>query len=395
MGRSIFQQMTCSMALTAFFAISSLHALGVSDQQQKKNIKDATHAIAKLRRETGLKKREARKMATFIETKLPSRIPTQGYYFSRKKTRLPRTIQVDPETGMIFIHLKKHNCKVLGHGARKLATRSIRYSHKRPEVVAHCETKYKIDNEIKAIRALQGRPGIFQVHAILENSKSNSTYYSLMSKLYGGGDLKTFLEKNKKKVTFRQKLRFMLDILKGIESMHKTKYAHRDLGLRNYFVDCGKKCNVKKAKVYVADLGRAAKNGETMERGAQGGYSILAPEGLAYDKLTGDDYIYTDIYALGCIFYRIMHNKKSSWNDVNMLRDQTIPVEARQQRHREQLTTYIKQRKEEIKLLFTKGKEAPKMQQFEQLILKMIDPVRENRPTATELRQALQAIIAG
>src|SRR5437879_4567328 len=75
-------------------------------KQARKRDRRATHKIKKCFRNLGTKKRSIYKMALFIETELPKKIGEEGhYYFSRAKTKLARTIEVDPQSKRIFIHL--------------------------------------------------------------------------------------------------------------------------------------------------------------------------------------------------------------------------------------------------------------------------------------------------
>jgi len=354
----------------------------------------ATLAIGKNCKPLALSTGEIFEMATFIETKMQEEKKLGKTYFSRRNTGLARSIQIDPATGSVFIHLKLHGVCGIGEGARKKITRSILYSRDKPEVLAHCYSSFQIDSEIQAVHDLRGQPGLYDVKALLTKvCKDGKIAHSMMTKYYSGGDLRALVEKNHKKLSLGQRLQFAHDILVGIESMHKNGYSHRDLGLRNYFVDYVGKGKNRRAYAVVGDLGRAAKQGKTDERGAQGGSSQLAPEAIAYDKLAGDDYLYTDIYALGCAFYRILHCEKAPWNDVDSMENEKIAVNQRINRAKMEIMKFWKLRSQlHSSSKKKKGLPAP-IVAFENLIRKMVDPERSNRGTASELRVMLEKIM--
>ena len=138
---------------------------------------------------------------------------------------------------------------------------SIQYSPTKPKYVAFSETTYPNDNETKAIMDLQALPGLYKVFSILDRKdKDGKKNHAFISKYYSRGDLSHFMKKYRKKISFNDKIRFARDILIGLESMHTKGYAHRDLGLKNYFVER----RGKKFVPVIADFGRAAFAGETL-----------------------------------------------------------------------------------------------------------------------------------
>lgn len=354
----------------------------------------ATKAMAKRCPNLGLSIPDLFEIANYIETKMPEERQTGRSYFSRKSTNLARSLQVDPQNGFIYIHLMQHGVCGIGEGARKKVTRSILYSPKNPEMVAHCHSSYQIDSEIQAVKDLKGLPGLYDVKSVLERQcKDGRVVHSMMTKYYSGGDLRDYVEKSHRRIPLRQKLQFAHDILVGIESMHKNGYAHRDLGLRNYFVDFVGKGKKKKPVALVGDLGRAAKWGQTNERGAQGGFSQLAPEGIAYDKLAGDDYFYTDIFALGCAFYRLLHGGKAPWIDADSMDDQRIAVDKRISSAKRYIQKFWKVRAVTHSSTKKKVRLPSPVVDFEKMIQKMCDPEPKNRGTAHEIRLMLEKIM--
>lgn len=362
--------------------IAEIRQLHTSLGDCKKRAFAAVKAMGKLSKSTGLSKKDLKKMALFIEMELKDARFHFGDYLSRKKTRLPRTIQVDPKSGKVFIHLKEHNVKKIGQGTNKLVTRSILYSHKNPKIVAHCENTKVMHNEIEAIHDLKGLPGLYKVHAVLKRKqKGKPDSYSFMSKLYSG-DLHDFMKKHGRKISLKQKLSFAQDIMVGLQSMHKKKYAHRDLGLKNYLVEK----RGKKYRVIIGDFGRSIRNGNGDDRGAQGGYTVNAPEGYTCDSLQGDDYLRTDIYAVGCVFYKLLYNKKPVWYNGKLMKNHSIPVSIRQDKLKNALHKYMQARP------YKKSKSSVEVA-FGNLITRMVDPDPRKRPTASTVRRELADII--
>ena len=355
--------------------------------QARKNARKAVHKIKKCFKHSGLTKQSIYKIALFIETELPKKVAENGiYYFSRAETKLARTIEVDPQSKKIFIHLKQHGIKELGRGARKSVTYSILYSNKKPKKVAHSHTTYPNENEAQANIDLKDGPGIYKIISVLADSRDESpNKYSFVSKYYPLGDFDNYLKTCKKRLKFRDRFRFCRDIMTGIQSLHNKGYAHRDLGFKNYFAE---KRN-KKVRLLVADFGRATQGGNTEEKGAQGGYSLCAPEGLDYDSLSGDDYLRTDIFALGCCFYKILYNKKPGWMNPEQLKDSSIPLYERQNHFKETIECFKKHRTKQLKAICRRSKKRFSPARLEQIILKMIDPDPSLRPTANSVCRML------
>lgn len=372
-----------NMAFLRFFtAVSCLvfscaFLSATSSKSAKKHALQATKAIRKLPKTVALSKSEILKMALFIEQKLPRELKRHKTYFSRKNTRLARSIQVDPKNGKVYIHLREHGTRRIGQGTNKLVTNTIVYDRKKPELVAHAENAVVMHNEIQAIKDLAGKSGMYKVYSILERKKTKQVTF--ISKLYDT-NLQSFLLKKGKKISLRQKIRLASDIIRGVDSMHRRKYAHRDLSLKNYFV----KRIGKSYRAVVGDLGRAIKNGIGEDRGAQGGYGVNAPEGYSCHKLKGDDYLATDVYALGCVFWRILYNKKPVWYDEGIMKNHSIPVEMRQARLIQLLNAYINAEK--------KKKSSSVHGKFKSVILEMIAPYPQNRPNASQVRKRLKYI---
>lgn len=67
---------------------------------------------------------------------------------------------------------------------------------------------------------------------------------------YQNGDLRKYLLQNKI-ISFQEKMRIFIDILTGLKELHSKLIIHRDIKLRNIFVDENGRC-------IVGDIGIAA-----------------------------------------------------------------------------------------------------------------------------------------
>ena len=67
---------------------------------------------------------------------------------------------------------------------------------------------------------------------------------------YSKGDLQDYLMKNRF-LTFKERVKMFIDILVGLKELHSRLVIHRDLKLKNIFVEEGGRC-------VVGDIGIAA-----------------------------------------------------------------------------------------------------------------------------------------
>ena len=77
----------------------------------------------------------------------------------------------------------------------------------------------------------------------------HSDQVSIYMPFYQNGDLEDYLLKSKS-LNFRQKMKMFIDILTGMKQLHSKLIIHRDLKLKNVFVDWTGKC-------IVGDIGTA------------------------------------------------------------------------------------------------------------------------------------------
>jgi serine/threonine protein kinase len=118
-------------------------------------------------------------------------------------------------------------------------------------------------------------------------------WISLFMPYYRDGDLEEYLLKNRE-MGFKERMKIFVDVLVGLKELHSRLIIHRDLKLRNIFVDGG--------KAVVGDVGIAA----VMEGSAHsqvGTFPNQAPE--VYSNENYDDKV--DLWATGIIAYQLFN----------------------------------------------------------------------------------------
>lgn len=391
----------------------------LSDCKVLKKSMAIARKLDQLKPSTGLTQGESIELALYIETEFSDERAKFGNYRSRNSTGLCRSIQYDPESKLTFIHLKNHGGKkVLGEGFKKVVTPSILYHETKPEIVAHCLTTIPMAHEIAAVRALQGLDGLFKVKAITERTaKDKKTYYALLCKLYPYDTLSSFIHlgtKNsrskregasskktsgkkpiRRKMPFLDKMYIARDILTGLNNMHQRGYVHRDLGSRNYLIYKKKREEGKGMRyaAVIADLGRTLPYTEVIGQPAQGTPFYRAPEALDFERLSGKDYLYTDIYAVGCVFQTLFFDRSAPWVRSKLTRDVTIPVYERQEKFTAFLKKYREERFKALVVKNTSRRTPPIEESVERLILKMVDPVPHLRGSSDELLKIMQMLV--
>lgn len=335
----------------------------------------------------GIKKRDFLQTALFIETFLQDFIEQKQYFLTKKDTDLKYTIEHDPETKQTFIVLDSKKAFV-GEGAKKKVYKAILYCPE-PKILARGEQTAPMGPELKANKALQGAPGLIKTYAFTQHKVHKKKYTTIYSDLYTG----TFRELLKKKhLSVRKKVVLITDVLRGIESIHSRNFVHRDLHANNYLTFVQKEPNGKRTiHAVIADLGRTIELSKAKKLPAQGARRLCPPEGFREKKLSNEDYFATDIYALGCIFHTLWHNKQSPWLGHYLKSDDLT----RQQKKIMLIRALKKANSERRKFLLSES-ESGKLtvkQDMELLILKMLYKDPERRATATYCRKEAERIL--
>lgn len=118
-------------------------------------------------------------------------------------------------------------------------------------------------------------------------------------------NLKEYLKDND--ITIKERKNICLQILKGINYIHKNKYMHRDIKLTNIFYGFDK-------KIKIGDFGLICKNDILKEDVGTIGYT--APE-----VLNGENYDYkADLYSLGVVFLEIFYDVTTNMEKMELIR---------------------------------------------------------------------------
>ena len=354
--------------------------------QQLSNALKAVEACQKLHHKLDISQKELIQIALFIETDLKKYIAEKKYYLHPKETRLACPIEYDPKTGSLFIHLRG----ILGGGAYKTITCCIRYDVKAPELFAACTQTANMDKEIEMAKALRGSTGLLQMRAVTYRYKDGVVYHTLFCKLYQPGSLATLLDTGSIQFTLDEKIAIALDILKGLEAMQAKGIVHRDLKKENYLVDIQKnKKNKRTVKAVICDFGYASYAHEAFELKAQGTTAYIAPEGLFVSTMHGADYYKTDLFAAGCVLYRLFYNKKPEWQISTSAKD-SESTNTRYKRLIACLEKETGEARDQILAKLAKGIKLSQKEALENVILSMVHPNPLNRSTASQLRRRLE-----
>lgn len=298
------------LLLIIIFLSSSLFA---RDDDETRKAYNATEALKAKYSKPGIKPKRFFQAAYYIEKHLKKIKHSSRSYLTKKQTGLRHAIEYDPKSDHIFIVLNAKKA-FIGSGAKKKVYKAILYGE-HPKVVARGEQAIPMEDELYAHRALNGAAGVMATHAYTRHKDKKNTYHTIYADLYEGPLANLFRNKN---LSLWNRLIVMSDLLNGLNSLHSRNFVHRDLHAYNFLVH---KESSGTYRAVIADLGRTLKINKVKAMPAQMMRKMCAPEGFAFKKLKGKDYFATDIYALGCIFYNLFHNKLPSWQTESLRSD--------------------------------------------------------------------------
>jgi serine/threonine protein kinase len=242
----------------------------------------------------------------FIKKKAPAFF-SKGITYIHAAPTHPYTIEQDPQTKTIYIHLRGAVNSYIGRGRFKRVTKSIVYDE-HPEVVARCQGHSStLAKEAKILVKLQGTPGIVQLQSFIKHKKRES---ELILKYYNSGPLQT-LSSGRLKLTDKDLLSIMKDLTIGLKSLHAAGYIHRDLHQGNVLLH--RKNGVLEA--VITDFGLAYKIDEKPNSRISVQDSVCAPEALT-TRLRNIDRKKAETYSLGVLFHYMIFNDRPAWWEV-------------------------------------------------------------------------------
>ena len=357
----------------------------------------AVHATRSLYREKssrfGLHKHDFLKVALFIESKLPELRINHESYLPKEQTGLPCSIEYDAQARRVFILLPENKYTYIGKGKNKVVTKAIFYN-KKPEIVARALQTNIRDAELQMMVDLQGAHGIMNVLGCTQYEAFGKKYRAIYSKLYSPGSLQYVLAKQYK-FSIHEKMKIALNILKGLNELHKRNIVHRDVSLGNCLINIGPgKRGMCKIDAVIADFGRSDSivNCQEMRYLAQGHWAYNSPEALFVGKLKGEDIFATDVYAFGCILYHLLFEKAAPWLSSRYVGDRATPESERYHALVQKINHYTLRRRDDLLAKKAQGAISER-EDFEYLILSMLNPNPKLRISASELYHSMRLII--
>ena len=341
----------------------------------------------------GVKRADFLQMALFIENSLREFINRRQYYLPAEQTGLEFPLEYDHQTRKTFIILPQNKQTYIGAGKNKIVMKAVFYNEKKSEVVARAvQTKVR-EIEMKTTNELRGTTGIMDVLACTTFKKNNEVFCTIYTRLYAPGSLSRAFSQ-RFRFTCYEKMKIALNILKGLSELHKRDIAHRDVSPQNCLIHIPPgKAGQRDIVAVIADLGRADsiwKNYPIKLR-IQGHSCYTPPEGIFKGRVKGLDFLKSDVYAIGCIFYQLFYGKAAPWLSTKYVMNTSKSEFSRYRGLATKIYRYTNSRKSLLARKITKGKISTS-EAFEHLILRMVDHSAEKRGSAMGLYTELQRI---
>ena len=181
------------------------------------------------------------------------------------------------------------------------------------------EFRKEIDNFISEARTVSkfvSAPNIVDVYDYFEE---NNTAYMVME-LLDGVSLQEYIKKSGGKLTGEEAVGMIMPVLDALETIHKSKYIHRDISPKNiYLCKRGDSTIIK-----LIDFGAAC----FFDNSGKKKYPIILTPGYAppeqYSE-TGDQGPWTDLYALSATLYRCVTGKFPPESELRTKKDELVP----------------------------------------------------------------------
>lgn len=354
----------------------------------------ATDTVIESDRDLGISYSRVIQVALFIETEFAARVAQREYYIPGRRTHSGCVIEYDPASRKTIIYSENKADGKLGSGCKKVVSKAILYDVHTPEIVALSRTEFELRKEIRYTRALQGAHGIAEIRTIIRHERVPSKLLFIF-KLYNAGALKNIFENGTYTFTLQEKMKIAADLLQGLKAMHDKSLVHCDSHSGNFLVHVTKKNEKREVQAVITDFGRTLPKKSMQGVQPQPDRRYRAPECYFHETLSGDDYEYTDIFALGCIFYQLFYERDPDWWSARAFftqrRTTTCEIQSEQRAFIQSIQRTIGPRKRALNGCCFSPRLSQE-EQFEALILRMLDPTSRARGRATELVQEMERI---
>lgn len=288
-------------------------------------------------------------------------------------SQFPCTIQYH-SSRTIYIKLSSKNPDVLiEQGAFKRVSKVWDYTHLKIRAYARTIISTTKKNKMcaKEIKWLKIFRSSNKIAKLIDNYEyRNENYFKIhvmIFRYYNRGDLLKFIEKEQGHIKLNNRIALALDCLEAVVLLHQEGLNHGDIKPENFLLD-------EKLKSYLTDFGVAGKKTNKTSSGGTLFYQdpcaleCILDRGLI-DKI---NWKANDIFALGCTLYILFHEKYPPWFEY--LTNERMEIEP--------ALGIIKNFNQRYKAQYPPCN----------LIRLMLDPLPQNRPTASELLEKFKTI---
>ncbi len=326
-------------------------------------------------------------IALFMETRFQEGFQNRCLLLP-KETHLSRKIEYDPNTKRAFILLDTNQATFLGQGYRKVVHKAIEYASF-PQVVACSVQTGSSTNEKGITKSLSGKYGVIEARGFAQRTKRKRVQTVVFTRLYNSGDLKMAFERNTQ-FTLEEKMKIAHDLLCGLEALQQNGIVHRDISGKNIFLNRTTDSRGKSSiEAVLADFGCSKRLADMRGLKGQTGLRHTAPEALFFTKLQRTQFHAVDLFATGLVLYQLYYGHEPVWLSKRLRRG------SRRAHYHwlvNKITSVIGAKSSELQLKQSNGSITPQ-EEFELLILGIINPDPQKRGNAAELQKKMQKII--
>lgn len=169
-------------------------------------------------------------------------------------------------------------------------------------------TYESLKNEFQMLRNLEHENVIpyYSIFIPRKNTVSNCIEFGFIMEYMSGGSLESYIEENFENISWKQKLSFLKQILKGLKYLHEHKIIHRDLKPGNILL------SNDRTQLKITDFGISVKtnNDSTAKRSLVGTPWYMSPEVINAEAYSSK----ADIWAIGCCFFHLLTGRKPYHN---------------------------------------------------------------------------------
>lgn len=255
----------------------------------------------------------------------------------------------------------------------------------------------------EAIRSASlNHPNVMEFEGVCQK---NGKFY-LVSKFYNQGNLQKYLQNNNE-IPQQQLIKWMLDITHGLMYLHQQGILHRDLKADNIFIDGLNRARLGDFGVVQIDDRLIDTTSPVIVTMGIQSRRFKAPESVIEWSYSSKE---TDIYALGLVFWQLIHNGNSPRYTWEWMKDilQTNAeymnknkINGQQEYSIAPLREISSEAREKIKNLFIQSRELPERESIltdcseslKQLICQCWSNNPQSRPSLQYIEENLYSLL--